>query len=98
MHKKFEKHRTKIKGVCQSGRKAVTHNSKSDLPLGKHKKMRRNLPVLSVLVHVEGVADAAPFPEKLAFALFLPLNQQFQHCAWLKDAEFLVPGPELSVL
>ena len=28
MQKKF-----KIKGGCQSGRKAVTHNSKSDLPL-----------------------------------------------------------------
>ena len=33
MHKKFEINRTKIKGGCQSGRKEVTHNSKSDLPL-----------------------------------------------------------------
>ena len=33
MHKKFEINRTKIKGDCQSGRKVVTHNSKSDLPL-----------------------------------------------------------------
>ena len=33
MHKKFEINRTKIKGVCQLGRKVVTHNSKSDLPL-----------------------------------------------------------------
>ena len=33
MHKKFEINRTKIKGGCQSGRKLVTHNSKSDLPL-----------------------------------------------------------------
>ena len=33
MHKKFEINQTKIKGGCQSGRKAVTHNSKSDLPL-----------------------------------------------------------------
>ena len=33
MHKKFEKNRTNIKGSCQSGRKVVTHNSKSDLPL-----------------------------------------------------------------
>ena len=33
MHKKFEINRTKIKGSCQSGRKVVTHNSKSDLPL-----------------------------------------------------------------
>ena len=33
MHKKFEINRTKIKGVCQSGRKVVTHDSKIDLPL-----------------------------------------------------------------
>ena len=33
MHKKFELNQTKIKGGCQSGRKMVTHNSKSDLPL-----------------------------------------------------------------
>ena len=34
MHKKFEINQTKIKGVCLSGRKVVTHqNSKSDLPL-----------------------------------------------------------------
>ena len=33
MHKKFEINRTKIKGGSQSGRKVVTHNSKSDLPL-----------------------------------------------------------------
>ena len=33
MHKKFEINWTKIKGGCQSGRKVVTYNSKSDLPL-----------------------------------------------------------------
>ena len=33
MHKKFEIDWTKIKGSCQSGRKVVTHNSKSDLPI-----------------------------------------------------------------
>ena len=33
MNKKFKVNRTKIKGGCQSGRKVVTHNSKSDLPL-----------------------------------------------------------------
>ena len=33
MHKKFEINWTKIKDGCQSGRKVVTHNSKSDLPL-----------------------------------------------------------------
>ena len=31
MHKKFEINWTKIKGGCQSGRKVVTHNSKSYL-------------------------------------------------------------------
>ena len=35
MHKKFETNRTKIKGGCHSGRKEVTHNSKSDLPLAQ---------------------------------------------------------------
>ena len=33
MHKKFEINWTKIKASCQSGRKVVTHDSKSDLPL-----------------------------------------------------------------
>ena len=33
MHKKFEINQTKIKGSCQSERKVVTHDSKSDLPL-----------------------------------------------------------------
>ena len=33
MHK-FEINRTNVKGGCESGRKVVTHNSKSDLPLG----------------------------------------------------------------
>ena len=33
MHKKFEKNRTKIRAGCQSGRKVVAHNSKSDLSL-----------------------------------------------------------------
>ena len=33
MHKKFEIKRTKIKDGCQSRRKVVTHDSKSDLSL-----------------------------------------------------------------
>ena len=33
MHKKFQINWTKIRGSCQSGRKVVPHNSKSDLPL-----------------------------------------------------------------
>ena len=36
MHKKFEINGTRIKGGCQSGRRVVTHNSKSDLPLGRY--------------------------------------------------------------
>ena len=41
MDKKFEINWTKIKGGCQSGRKVVTYNSKSDLPLDRF-KMRKN--------------------------------------------------------
>ena len=33
MHKKFVINQTNIKGGRQSGRKVVSHNSKSDLPL-----------------------------------------------------------------
>ena len=33
-HVIFEVNQTKIKVGCQSGRKVVTHNSKSDLPPG----------------------------------------------------------------
>ena len=32
-HVIFQVNQIKIKGVCQSERKVVTHNSKSDLPL-----------------------------------------------------------------
>ena len=38
MHKKFEINQTNIKGGCQSGRKVVLHDSKSDLPLLKVQK------------------------------------------------------------
>ena len=52
MHKKFEINGTKIKGGCQSGRKVVTHNSKSDSPL--EFEARRN--TYSILIHdSEGV-------------------------------------------
>ena len=37
MHKKFNINRTKIKGSCQSRRKVVTHDSKSDLPLANER-------------------------------------------------------------
>ena len=33
MQKKFEISQIKIKGGCQSGKKVVAHDSKSDLPL-----------------------------------------------------------------
>ena len=35
IHKNFEINRTKIKGGYKSGRKVVTHDSTSDLPLEK---------------------------------------------------------------
>ena len=38
MHEKLEINLTKIKGSCQLGRKVVTHNSKSDLPLENNYK------------------------------------------------------------
>ena len=37
MNKKFEINWTKIKGSCQSGRKVVSDDSKSDLPLSTHR-------------------------------------------------------------
>ena len=45
MHKNFEINQTKIKGGCQSGRKVVTHNSKSDLPLVIGSPQEHMLPV-----------------------------------------------------
>ena len=41
MEIKFEMNQTKIKGGCQSGRKVVIHDFKSDLPLGKEDGDRR---------------------------------------------------------
>ena len=43
MHKQFEIDQTKIKGGCQSGRKVVTHNSKSDLPLATRSREENTL-------------------------------------------------------
>ena len=40
MHKKFEINWAKIKGGCQSGRKVVTYNSKSDLPQSTYKELK----------------------------------------------------------
>ena len=44
MHKKFVGKWTKIKGGCQSGRKMVTHNSKSDLPIDSFKSLEWCIP------------------------------------------------------
>ena len=43
MHKKFAIIRKKIKEGCQSGRKVVTNNSKSDLPLVFEKFLHKKL-------------------------------------------------------
>ena len=37
----FEINQTKIKGGCQSGRKVVTHDSKSDLPLVSSQRRKK---------------------------------------------------------
>ena len=56
MQKKFEINQTKIKGGCQSGRKVITHNYKSDLPLVKipiiYKKLsdKLDIPALPLTV------------------------------------------------
>ena len=47
----FEVNQTKIKGGCQSGRKEVTHNSMSDLPL-KPSKMKLRFKDLSIAIFV----------------------------------------------
>ena len=39
----FEVIQTKIKGGCQSGRRVVPHDSKSELPLARNKKYKMNL-------------------------------------------------------
>ena len=49
MDKKFEINWIKIKGGCQSGRKMVTHNSKSDLPLSAPRAAN---PTLLLKAHV----------------------------------------------
>ena len=56
MQKKFEINWTKIKGGCQSGRKVVTHNLKSDLPLA-HSHLQtwgQILLILWLFIFIEG--------------------------------------------
>ena len=68
MHKKFEINRTKIKGGCKSGRKVVTHNSKSDLPL-----------LYSIYYDVSGFAYARNYVYKAPFAMAkLSLSPSFR--------------------
>ena len=52
MPKNFEINRTKIKGGCQSGIKAVTHNFKSYLPLlaSKNGKLPKSLKIIKNLI------------------------------------------------
>ena len=59
MQKKFEINQTKIKGGCQSGRKELAQNSKSDLPLV----------VTLVLLTLEGTPDV---PSNGYFSAALP--------------------------
>ena len=60
MHKKFEINWTKIKGGCQSGRKVIPHNSRSDLPLTDIKSVTKCDFLFSDLVITsEGGAAAA---------------------------------------
>ena len=58
MHKKFEINWTKIKSGCQLGRKVVTHNSKSDLPLAVPDQFRIHV------VFNGGGFDINTLPEK----------------------------------
>ena len=51
MHKKFEINQTKIKGGCQSGRKVLPNDSKSDLPLETSKKNPREHHAVQSSVH-----------------------------------------------
>ena len=53
-----KKNQTKIMGSCQSGRKVVTHDSKSDLPLSTY--LAKILPDLVPVKPLEVVAGGSP--------------------------------------
>ena len=56
MHKKFEINQTNIKGSCQSGRKVVTLDSKSDLPVTRDSRMiTLGLEKLLMNMHLENL-------------------------------------------
>ena len=67
MHKKFEINRTKIKGGCQSGRKLVTHNSKSDLPLVK--LLEKKYDFLYLLSYFSEADDKKKLPKAIFFGV-----------------------------
>ena len=53
MHKKFEINRIKIKGGCQSGRKVVPHDSKSDLPLSGIHEEKHNFSSFKIQIRLK---------------------------------------------
>ena len=65
IHKKFEIDRTKIKGDCQLGKKVVTYNSKSDLPLVKN--VKENVDFFNFFCIFDRVCAAAPAAIKPVF-------------------------------
>ena len=70
MHKKFEI------GSCQSGRKVVPQDSKSDLPL-KYRGIRRKLAKTCMEVHV--FKRSLPFHYQLKIIAFEPLPNCLSH-------------------
>ena len=65
MHNKFEINQAKIKGSFQSGRKVVTHNSKSDLPLGR---------LILLLTYPDGHSDLASLMPKNQLSINIPVD------------------------
>ena len=52
MYKKFEINQTKIKSGCQTGRKVLTYNSKSDLPLHIVKKSKMSEQYRNIVISI----------------------------------------------
>ena len=74
MHKKFEINLTNIKGGCQSGRKVVAHNSKSDLPLLLLLKQTLKKKV-NKRKKTKGAGGGEPNPNKSILAIDTPFLQ-----------------------
>ena len=70
MQKKFEINWTKIKGGCQSGRKVVTHNCKSDFSLEERKieyhKVFGNLNFCKVEIIFVGIVSLTRHTKELS--------------------------------